>query len=217
MARKLLIIPIFHSGAEMGSARESLEKISEKLVGREKWEAHKKRIIELWDCVERLISEKVKTLDLTKLKVYQDGQVLNGKIGVKMVEDIAAKGSKNHQILLQLILKGAIIMRTESFELLKEEYMLIKNILTAKTAEVLVLARRAYKARKDSILEARDRYIAKNIDKTLGDNEVGIIFIGATHSVERYLPKDIETEYLEDENLKKLKKELFEVIAKPVF
>lgn len=212
MARKLLIIPIFHSGAEMGSARESLEKISEKLVGGEKWEAHKKIITEFWDCTEKLILEKVKTLDFSKLKVYQDGQVLNGKIGVKMVEDIAAKGSKNHQILLQLILKGAVIMRTESFELLKEEYILIKNILTAKTAEALVLARRVYKARKDSILEARDRYIAKNIDKTLGDNEIGIIFIGATHRVERYLPKDIETEYLEDENLKRLKKELFEVI-----
>ncbi|MEW5759835.1 MAG: hypothetical protein AB1779_03605 [Candidatus Thermoplasmatota archaeon] len=214
MARKLLIVQIFHTGAEMGSVRETLEGISEKLIGKEGWEAHKKRVAEFWEHMEKLLLERFATTDFCKLKLYQDAQILNGKIGIKMIEDIANMGSRNHQLLLQLIQKGAKLMKTESFELLKEEYMLTKNVLNAKTPEAALIAKNDYKARKDSLLDERDKYIAKNIDRSLKDEEIGIIFIGAIHRIERYLPNDIKIEYLEDEKLKKLKKEILEVIAK---
>ncbi|MDI6708961.1 MAG: hypothetical protein QME47_07765, partial [Candidatus Thermoplasmatota archaeon] len=126
MARKLLIIPIFHTPAEMGTVREMLEKVSERLVGVETWSRHKENLLEFWNLVEKLVLEKTKDIDISKVKLYQDGQVINGAIGVKTIEEIASKGSRNHQILLKLIDRGARIIKTESFELLKEEYKYIR-------------------------------------------------------------------------------------------
>lgn len=214
MARKLLIIPIFHTAAEMGTVREMLEKVSERLVGVETWSRHKKNLLEFWNLVEKLVLEKTKDIDISKVKLYQDGQVINGAIGVKTIEEIASRGSKNHQILLKLIDRGARIMKTESFELLKEEYKYIKAILLAKSAREALEARLAYKKRKDLLLKERDKYIARNIIKTLAENELGILFIGAVHRVEQELPKDFEIEYLEDERLKVLIVEIMKVIAK---
>ncbi|MEW6069061.1 MAG: hypothetical protein AB1485_00425 [Candidatus Thermoplasmatota archaeon] len=216
MARKLLIIPIFHTGAEMGTAREGLEKISERLVGIEVWNRHKKNLLEFWDLVEKLVLERTKDIDISKVKLYQDGQVINGAVGVKMVEEIAKRGSKNHQILLNLINRGAKLMRTESFELLKEEYRYIRGIVLGKSLREVLDARIAYKKRKDLLLKERDKYIAKNISKSLGENELGILFIGAMHKVEQELPKDVEIEYLEDARLKILMQEIMKVIAKTI-
>jgi len=38
--------------------------------------------------------------------------------------------------------------------------------------------------------------MAKNIDSTLDLGETGILFVGANHDVERFLPKDISVKYI---------------------
>ena len=55
----------------------------------------------------------------------------------------------------------------------------------------------AYRRRKGDLLKERDLHIAKNIDRSLKEGDLGILFIGATHRVEENLPKDIEVERLE--------------------
>ncbi len=51
-------------------------------------------------------------------------------------------------------------------------------------------------AKAAALLEARDRFIAGQIDATLRDDENGVLFIGALHKVARFLPPRIQFQYL---------------------
>ena len=194
--RRLLILPVFHTGAEMGSVRGFMERASESALGRAAWEKHKRDLERFWADLESSLKRRLEGTDLSQVRLYQDGQVIDGPLGVKMVEEIARRGSKNHQILLDLIRGGATLMRTENFELLKEEYKLIKAMAAAKSGLEASFAQDAYRRRKDGLLKERDLYIAKNIDRTLKEGELGILFMGATHRVQENLPGDIGVEYL---------------------
>ncbi|MDP2938765.1 MAG: hypothetical protein Q8O13_01615, partial [Candidatus Omnitrophota bacterium] len=49
-----------------------------------------------------------------------------------------------------------------------------------------------YKLTKDRLLNKRDKFIAKRIDESLSQDEIGIIFIGAYHNIKPKLPRDIQ-------------------------
>ena len=195
--RKLLIVPVLHTGAEMGSVKEFMERVSESVFGKRAWEEHKQDLELFWTTLEGSLERRLEGVNLSQVKLYQDGQVIDGPIGTKMIEEIARRGSKNHQILLDLIQRGATLMRTENFELLKEEYKLIKGMAAARSPLEAKIVEATYRRRKGGLLKERDLYIAKNIDHSLREGELGILFIGATHRVEENLPKNIEVEYLE--------------------
>ena len=79
-------------------------------------------------------------------------------------------------------------MGTESAELLLEEYRRVKQILaqsgpTAKDASAIDAGA--------ALIQKRDRFMAERIGRTLQPGEVGILFIGVLHSVQRYLARDI--------------------------
>lgn len=197
MARKLLIIPVFHTAAEMGSVRGFTERVSERAFGRAGWEEHKRGLERFWADLESSLERRLEAVDFGGVKLYQDGQVIDGPLGIKMVEEISRR-SKNHQILLKLIQRGATLMRTEDFELLKEEYKFIKGIAAARSLAERKAVEIAYRERKSDLLKERDLYIAKNIGHSLKTGELGILFVGATHRVEENLPEDIEVEYLDE-------------------
>ena len=127
-------------------------------------------------------------LDYPKLRIYQDGLPVCGR-EAEIVMELAGAGSPNHELLRNLIEKGATVMGTESPDFLVEEYQLIMHSqpgprLQAGAGKKAVLGR--------SLLEKRDKYIADRINRTLGPGEVGVIFIGMLHSVQKYLAPDIE-------------------------
>ena len=98
MVKKLLIIPVFHSEAEMGSVKHEMKGMSEKVFGREKWDRYRNNVEEFWKKVETSLEKRLKKVDISKVKIYQDGQVVDGYFGRKIVEEIAFAGSKNHQL-----------------------------------------------------------------------------------------------------------------------
>lgn len=192
----------------MGTFKERIDEITEKQFGKVELQRHKENIEQLWEELDKALEKRIKGMDIGRVKIYQDAQVVDGIVGIKIVEEIAERGSRNHQIILKLINKGAVLMKTESFEALKEEYFLIKAMITAKTSAEEECAAMEYEKRKEDILRKRDRYIARNIDKTLKEGEMGILFIGASHNVENELPSTIDVEYLENINIKRLKDEI---------
>lgn len=202
---------IFHTSVDKGSFKERMGEIIEKQFGKFELQRHKENIEKFWEELDKALEKRIKGIDIRKVKIYQDAQVVNGPVGIKIVEEIAERGSKNHQIILKLIRKGAVLMKTESFEALKEEYFLIKAMITAKTSAEEECAAMEYEKRKDDILRKRDRYIARNIDKTLKEGEIGILFIGASHNVENELPSSIRIEHLENANIRQLKDEIMSV------
>jgi hypothetical protein len=186
--RTLYIIPIVHSAADMGSMAKELEKKGIEKLGREKWEENQRLITQFWDQAE-------KELDALKLKynnvrIYQDGLPAGGEIGMKIVTQTAAKGSRNYQIVQKLIEKGAMLEKTESKELLIKEYQFVQAFVQAP-ADKKDQALRVYEQAKDDLIKERDAYIAKQIDTSLKDGETGILFIGAHHKVKEKLPKSV--------------------------
>ncbi len=193
--RKLFVIRIVHTPADMGSMSEGLIKEGIAKIGKEKWLENQRKIEKFWEEVDTEIDTL--NLDYSRTRIYQDGLPFSGELGLKIVRETADKGSKNYQIIRKLIDRGATIEATESLDLLKKEYDHIKAFVTAKTAEEKSAAIQLYDQIKYTLMQERDAYIAKAIDATLKDGETGILFIGAAHNVIPGLAKDIEVKSLD--------------------
>lgn len=187
--RRLVLIRIVHTSADMGSMSEGLIKEGIAKLGREKWLENQKKIEKFWNEVEKEINSL--NLDYSKTRIYQDGLPCGGELGLKIVTETADKGSRNYQIVRNLIEKGAAVEATENPELLRKEYEHIRAIVTAESEKEKAEAERRYEQIKDELMRGRDDYIANAIDITLKDGETGVLFIGAAHNVVSKLPKDI--------------------------
>lgn len=186
MADRVLIhIPIIHTQAEMGTlAKEIGSRLAKELGPR--WLQKKETAVDnLWDNIETMLAEI--DLPFARVRIYQDGLPVCGR-EMEIVNELANAGSRNHRVIADLAKKGATIMGAESGELLIEEYRRVKQILAqsgvAAKADPMIDAGAA-------LLQKRDQFIAERIDRTLQPGEIGILFIGMLHSVQRYLAKDI--------------------------
>ena len=202
--RRLIYVPIVHSEVDFGSLTHDLRKRYIDRFGLSGWRQRIRGVDALW----QEIRTKVMALeiDFHKLKVYQDGLPVCGK-ELEIVEDLARQGSKNYQLLVELAERGAMIMGTEDAQLLVEEYLRLRDGLEgdgetrdrvsppagapacAGTAD-----RRAGSV--EDTLSCRDLYIAKRIRETLGEGELGLLFIGLLHRVDEKLNQDMEVTYL---------------------
>jgi len=187
--RKLIYLPIVHNMADMGALRESVKEASVRKIGRQNWKRKQNLIEKLWDDIESVLGGLCDEMD--KVRVYQDGLPISGN-ETDIVRDLADSGSRNHQLVLPLIEKGALLMGTESPDLLLEEYEIAKRRLSA--------ARRAGVKRRESsgstsLLQRRDKFIAERINDTLKEGEVGIIFLGMLHAPDPWLAEDIQVSY----------------------
>jgi hypothetical protein len=179
MAR-LIYVPVVHSMAEMGSAAPAYKAAFIARYGESKW---MERSLE-FDTIWRAIADAIKTpgFDLKHAKLYQDSLPICGH-EKELVHDLASQGSCNHRLLEELMHEGATLIGTESPVLLLDEYKLLQS--PERTD-----------AQAAALLEARDQFIAGQIDATLRDDENGILFIGALHKVAKFLPERIKVEYL---------------------
>jgi len=186
--RTLIYIPIIHTLADMGALGASLERIKASTLGRKRLRRSSELVDTMWREIERMVDSF--PVQPGRTRVYQDGLPVCGH-ELQIVSELAAAGGCNHKLVLRLHEKGAVIMGTESPELLVEEYQLATaayNFPSAKDAG----ERRHLSAR---LLEKRDCFIADRIDATLQRGEAGILFVGMLHAVQRYLPPDMKILY----------------------
>lgn len=193
--RRLIYVPIIHTMVDMGSRADALRQEYIRRFGVERWERSRQVIEEVWEGIrEKLLAL---TLPWERVRMYQDGLPVSGR-ELEMARDVAAQGSKNYQIVMELVRRGAKLMGTESPELLIREYTHIKWIADAKTDAEREEARRRYAAESAEILKERDTFIARRIAETLEEGEVGLLFLGMQHEVDRLLPGGIQVEFLID-------------------
>jgi hypothetical protein len=192
--RTLIYVPIIHTGADLGSIAEDVAKRGIAYLGEEIWIKHRKTVDSFWDA----ISDYFDSLDVKGMKIYQDGMVGEGEVGKKIVEDTAKAGSKNYQLVSRLLEKGAVLVKTEDFKLVKQEYDRLLAITQAKSTLRKVMAFLRYKLVKTILTNKRDAFIAKRIDETLGSDEKGILFIGAFHKIKNRLPESIQVREIKD-------------------
>lgn len=192
--RTLLYVPIIHTSADFGSIAKEVTKRGIADLGEDVWKEHQRTVEGLWDA----ISHYFEPIDASGMKIYQDGMVVEGEMGLKIVEETAKTGSKNHELVLSLIKKGAILVKTEVLELVKEERDRLLALTQVKSITQKIIAVIRYKLVKNRLLNERDDFIAKKIDETLINGAAGIIFIGAYHNIKKRLPKDIQIIEIKD-------------------
>jgi hypothetical protein len=175
--RALIYFPIIHSTQDLGSLGSAVNNFRTE----EQVTQYTLAVEHFWMMVEKTIENL--ELNYTGLKLYQDGLPVCGK-EKEIVHDVAASGSKNYRLLEKLQDKGALLMGTESPELLLQEYTLMKQLSSGQQSESTL-------ASAQVLLEKRDNYIAQHINETLQENEIAILFLGLMHRIEEKLPKDI--------------------------
>lgn len=187
--RTLIYVPIIHSIADMGSLGEELKRKSISGLGEDTWQKHTDTVTGYWEAIESYF-DNIK-IYIPGIKLYQDGMFVDGDMALKFLSEGIKAGSKNSEIMSKLIGRGAILMKTEDFKMVKDEYDGLQNVIKTKTTFKKLYMLLRYKFSKPLFLKRRDKFIAATIDETLGKNETGILFIGAYHNVMKRLPKDI--------------------------
>ncbi|MEI6434756.1 MAG: hypothetical protein WCP32_07920 [Bacteroidota bacterium] len=187
--RTLIYVPIIHSKADMGSFGQALNNISVSAVEKNKLQKHNDTINGYWDAIESWF-ENI-DISVKGIKIYQDGMFVDGEMAMKIIDEGVKSGSKNSVIVSKLIGRGAILIRTEDFNLVKSEYDELQTILKSKTNIYKLFLLFRYNVLKPIFLIRRDKFITCRIAETLGQNETGILFVGAFHNIRKRLPKDI--------------------------
>lgn len=191
--RALIHVPVLHTEVDLGETGARLRQKQEAAgAGRDPERA---RLVTeaLW----RGVRERVLALDLPweNVLVYQDGLPCSGH-ELPIVEELAAKGSPNHALLLELVGRGAKLLGTEDPALLVRELELARRLVLAwdrQTEDERRSALEALRTEAAATLAARDAFIARRIAQTLDEGSTGILFLGVLHRVEKLLPSDIAT------------------------
>src|SRR3990170_7080174 len=115
--RTLIYVPVIHMKADLGSMAKEVARRSAINLGEETYERHQETVNAFWTA----IAEYFRALNVTGMKIYQDGMVVEGDIGRRIIEESSKSGSKNYELLMDLINRGAVLVKTEDFKLVKEE------------------------------------------------------------------------------------------------
>lgn len=177
----------------MGSLAGSMRETYTKKFGQQKWKGHVQAIDEMWDGIEKRVRRL--RLPFKRTKVYQDGLAVCGKER-EIIRELAKKGSRNHQLVLRLMKRGATIEGTEDPQLLLREYNHLRSVMGARTHEERERFIHEFAGEADDLLKKRDQKIRDRIAGTLRPGETGIIFLGLLHRVDEILPPDIRITYL---------------------
>ncbi len=199
--RVLIYFPIIHSGADMGSLAAELNRKGIDEFGKHFWETHVETVRKYWEIIRQYCEINI---SYTKpVKIYQDGMVVGGEIALKIIADSVKAGSKNYEIVSNLVSKGGIIMQTEDIALVKKEVEMLKSLPSTGSLLNKVIQLIKFKINRYRLLNARDQYIARKIAETLDTDEIGLIFLGAYHNILNKLPKDIQV--VEFKEIKKVR------------
>ena len=173
----------------MGSLGAPIREVKLSSLGRAGLTRNTAMVEKMWEEIESAVAKL--PVSPGTVRLYQDGLAVCGHER-EIVSELAEQGSRNNALLVKLQARGAILMGTESPELLVEEYQLATAAF-ASGAHVRGEIRQ--KQLRDALLETRDRYIAERINGTLGAGESGILFVGMLHQVAKHLAADIHVVY----------------------
>ena len=192
--RKLYLVPILHMSADMGTLASSLDETARTELGQEVWRKRQETVSTYWDCIARFFD----SIDAKRFKVYQDGMVVDGVDGLRIVAEGISQGSKNFEVIGELLERGAALVKTEDPGLVKQEYTYVARIAHARSRKEREVWALRYRLAQGRLLKQRDHSIAERINETLYEGETGVLFVGAYHEVLAMLPADIQVIHVKD-------------------
>jgi hypothetical protein len=190
--RSLYVVPILHTAADLGSLADSVRAYYLARYGPAAYARREEAVLAIWADVRQRIDAM--GLEYSNVRIYQDGLPVCGQ-EMKIVEELAAAGSANHQLVLDLVHRGASLVGTEEPGLLIREYQMHRRQLDPASGGVAAGSPPTDEAGR--LLEARDRFIARQITESLGPDQTGILFLGAAHRIDSHLAPDIQVRALD--------------------
>lgn len=191
--RALIYVPMVHSEADLGRMAEEVRRQYIEALGADAWSRRTSAVDAMWAGVR----DKLLALPLTwsAVRLYQDGLPVCGR-EADIVRDVAAAGSKNHGLLLELMGRGATLMGTESAELLVREYRRVQELVQLARAGAGAASGAALEQQGQALLQERDAFMARRILTTLEQGETGIVFCGLLHRIDEAIGDDLEVRHI---------------------
>jgi len=215
--KRLIVIPVIHTLADLGSLADSVRDYYVAHFGPAVWQQRQGAVKGLWNDIRRAI--EALHLDFRHVRIYQDGLPVCGvgfpqgnRMEEQIVRELAGAGSLNHQLVLELVGNGAVLTGTEDPQLLIREYQLQRSQMdaTGVCGEGSRVERRESRgaptlnsqpstlnpsvvSEAADILAARDRFITQRITATLQEGETGLLFLGAAHRIDTLSLEGIDT------------------------
>ncbi len=155
-------------------------------LGWKGWRESNAKIARGWDLIETTLWSRVPKV-LTRVRIYQDSLAISGR-EIAIVEELAAKGSRNFRLIKELVARGATLVGTE------DPRLLIKHLHAVKASYL------GQRFQEGGLMRERDEFIGTRINATLLDDETGLLFLGQLHSVGAFLAPDIVQQFPLEEN-----------------
>lgn len=193
----LIYVPILHTQREAGNIADSLkdDDLKKESRGGMTTVEQEKAINQMWDG----ICEKINELDISvaSLRIYQDLLPVCGR-EKEIVEKLAEKNSRNHEVILELIKKGAKLEGTEDPNLLIKENDYLTELFNelSRTSKDNKEALKKYTDRSIELIKQRDPFIADRIKNTLKEGETPLLFMGPRHQLENLLTPQFVISYI---------------------
>jgi len=178
--KTLFYVPIMPFGKD-------LDKKEVPYLDREAWRVYVKTVEDFWDS----ISDYFDTIDVSGMKIYQDGIHDGRKAAREVLEEGVKKGNKNHEIVLKLLKREAILVETEDPKLVHGERELVRAIKQSRSFIKKVVMFIKYMVIRTRLAHKKAEFVTKKIEETLDHDDRGIIFFGHRHKIQKKLANDI--------------------------
>lgn len=190
----LIYVPILHTQKEAEEILTALQ--GDKIAGpAADTFAQEKSVREMWDGIYEKIQQT--NIPCFLVRIYQDALPVGGRER-EIITRLAERGSCNHQIILELVRKGAKLEGTEDADLLLKEYDNLLSLAEKTSASIQSYrdALEEYKGKSTKLMRERDAFIAERIKHTLESGEIPLVFMGVRHELEKQLQQHFVMHYI---------------------
>ncbi len=191
----LIYVPVLHTQKEAGEILLSLKgEVAGKPAETSSAE-QEKSVKEMWEGIK----EKIRKTNISypSMRIYQDAMPVCGREKV-IAEKLSQKSSPNHQLILELVGKGASLEGTEDPELLIKEYDNLSQLISKAFVSVQSYkdSLKEYREKGAELMKQRDAFIAGRIKSTLKEGETPLVFMGVRHELEKLLRGSFVINYI---------------------
>ena len=202
----LIYVPILHTRREtagiarsLGDSANTSSTATQAPDDDDRSTGDDRSIQEMWDGIAAKLNDA--HLPYERVRIFQEAMPVCG-MEKEIAESLAAQGSRNHQLVLDLVGRGARLEGTENPDLLMQEHEYLTALIAAGAVPTLRevgterSAFEGYQAKSKALMEKRDTFIAARIRSTIREGELPLVFMGVRHQLDKQLDGDFMITYL---------------------
>ncbi|MEI6153879.1 MAG: hypothetical protein WCQ90_07315 [Deltaproteobacteria bacterium] len=193
--RSLIYVPVLHTQKEAGEILLSLKADEAGKSADTSSADQEKSVKEMWAGIhEKILNTHI---SYPTIRIYQDAMPVCGR-EKEIAEKLARKASRNHQLILDLLKKGANLEGTENPDLLIEEYDNLSQLIGKASVSIQSYrdSLNKYREKGAKLMKQRDAFIAERIISTLKEGETPLVFMGVRHELEKLLQRSFVINYI---------------------